>query len=256
MKIIAIANHKGGVGKTTTTHSLGDALSMSGYRVLLVDLDPQSTLTNACGVTDANPNLTEVFSNKVSITAVIYDVSHHEGTLHLLASDIQMALVEKSLPAQLDGYYIMKKELPKLAGHYDVCLVDCPPSLSALVYNGLIASQAVIIPTLPQINDLRGLNLFLDTVIEMQSSDHLNPKLIVLGILPTMYDDRLLTHREALEILTNNFKPFETKISRSIRVAESPTIGQSILVYEPNSKPAKQYRELAKEIEKWLNGSA
>ena len=252
MKIISIANHKGGVAKTTTAHALGDALSIMGHRVLLVDLDPQSTLTAACGVRDADPNLTAVFNGDKEITAVIYDAAHHEGTLHLLAGDIELAIVEKSLPAKLDGYHVLKAELPKLATHYDVCLIDCPPSLSALVYNGLIASDGVIIPTLPQINDMRGLNLFLDTVIEIQSKSHLNPKLIVLGILLTMFDGRLLTHQEAAQIISENYKPFETRITRSIRVAESPTVGQSILIYEPKSKQAEQYRQLAKELESWL----
>lgn len=243
------------MAKTTTAHALGDALAMLGHRVLLVDLDPQSTLTNACGVRDAEPNLADVFNESEDITTVIYDVAHHDGTLHLLAGDIELAIVEKSLPAKLDGYHVLKGEMPKLAAHYDVCLIDCPPSLSGLVYNSLIASDSVLIPTLPQINDLRGLNLFLDTVIEIQSKSHLNPKLTVLGILLTMYDDRLLTHKEALQIITENYKPFETKITRSIRVAESPTLGQSILVYEPKSKQAQQYMALAKEVESWLNVS-
>lgn len=252
MKIIAVSNHKGGVGKSTTCHALGDALALKGHKVLLLDLDPQSTLTNATGLRDADPNLAHVFKDNLPITQCIYDVANHDGVLHLAAGDITMSLVEKNLPAQLDGYHILKSALTAVQKVYDVCLIDCPPSLSALVYNALIAADGVIIPTMPQINDLRGLNLFLDTVIEIQSKSHLNPKLEILGVLATFYDGRLLTHQEALMILQNNYHVFATQISRSIRVAESPAAGESVITYDPENKTVKQYQKFADEVNQWL----
>lgn len=252
MKTITIANHKGGVGKTTTVHGLGDALSLMGYRVLLVDLDPQSTLTQGCGIPLAEPSLYEVFNGSIGANKAIYDVSNHDGTLHLLAGDIQLALTEKQLPTMATGYYVVRKQLRLLADHYDVCLIDCPPSLSGLTYNGLIASHGVIVPTMAQINDLRGLNLFNDTIAEMQENEDLNPNLQFIGVLLTMYDDRLLTHKEAIELIKQRYNILKTRITRSIRVAESPAIGESIVTYQPDSKQANQYKALAKEIKSWL----
>jgi chromosome partitioning protein len=255
MKIISVANHKGGVAKTTTCHALGDAFSMMGYRVLMVDLDPQSTLSQACGIRDEVPNLTQMFKGEASIGEVIFDVSSHQGTLHLLAGDIAMAEIERIIPTQPTGNYILEKQLKTIRDHYDLVLIDCPPSLSGLTYNGLIASDGVLVPTIPQINDLRGVNLFLDTIRTIQLDDRLNPKLRLIGVLLTMYDDRLLTHKEAVSLLTTRYPLLENKITRSIRVAEAPSAEQSIITYWPDSNQAVQYTQLAKEVEAWLKSA-
>lgn len=240
------------MAKTTTCHALGDTFSMMGYRVLLVDLDPQGTLSQACGIRNEVPNLTQMFKGEAQIGEVVFDVSNHDGTLHLLAGDIEMAEIERIIPTQPTGNYILEKQLKSIRDHYDLVIVDCPPSLSGLTYNGLIASNGVIVPTIPQINDLRGVTLFLDTVRTIQEDDRLNPNLKLIGVLLTMYDGRLLTHQEAELLIKNRYPLMKARITRSIRVAESPSAEQSIMTYWPDSKQAKQYKQLAKEVEAWL----
>lgn len=242
MQTIAIANHKGGVGKTATAHALGAILAESGQRVLLVDLDPQGSLTAACGIQASGRSLAEVFTGEILTREAIHPINER---LAILASDIALANVELSLISRLNRENQLKKALQGL--DYDVCLVDCPPSLSILTVNALTAAQGVIIPTQPQIADLRGLSLFMDSLASIRQE--LNPTLKNLGILVTFYDSRLNHHTAAVEAIEGAGLPvLHTKIGRSVRVAEAMGAGESVITFEPDNKQALAYRELGKEL--------
>ncbi|MCI0649939.1 MAG: ParA family protein [Chloroflexi bacterium] len=255
MRVIAIANHKGGVGKTASTHALGTALGELGQRVLLVDVDPQSSLTAACGVdTAANESLAEVLGGvapgQLSLPDVLLDVG--DGLpIHLVPADIALAPNELGMVQRYGRESLLQSALAAVSRTYDVCLIDCPPSLGLLTVNALRAATAVIIPTQPQISDLRGLKLFLDTIVQIRQE--INPRLEILGILVTFLDSRLIHHQDALATMRGQGLPvFEVRIGRSVRVAEAAAAGESIVIYDPSNPQAENYRQLAKEIEKWL----
>ena len=242
MKIIAIANHKGGVGKTATAHALGAILAENGQRVLLVDLDPQGSLTAAAGVNASGASLAEVLSGDITTKKAIHAITDN---LAILASDIALANVELGLISRLNRENQLKKALGGL--DYDYCLIDCPPSLSILTVNALTAANGVLIPTQPQIADLRGLSLFMDSLASIRQE--LNPELSTLGILVTFFDTRLNHHAAAVEAMEGSGLPvLHTKIGRSVRVAEAMGAGESVVTFEPDNKQAQAYRELGKEL--------
>jgi len=256
MKTISIANHKGGVGKTATTHALGAALAGMGQRVLLVDADPQSSLTAACGVQAAGESLAEVLGGAAAgalpLGRILVDASDAEtAVLHIAPADIALSSNELGLVQRIGREYVLKNALGTVARSYDVCLIDCPPSLGMLTVNALAASDVVIVPTQPQISDVRGLVLFLETVNGIRAA--INPGLKILGVLVTFYDGRTIHHRDAVETLTDQGLPlFQTMIGRSIRVAEAPAAGESILTYDPQNPQAENYRQVAQEVYRWL----
>ena len=257
MITIAIANHKGGVGKTATAHALGAGLAALGQRVLLVDIDPQGSLTAAAGVEDAaGQSLAEVLggaaAGHLALADILLDVSDQEtAVLHLAPADIQLSVNELGLTQRIGRESILKKVLTAVAAGYDVCLIDCPPSLGMLTVNALTAADYAIVPTQPQVSDLRGLRLFLDTVANIRTE--INPGLQILGVLLTFYDDRLLHHQDAVNVLQGqNIPLFDAKIGRSVRVAEAPAAGESILTYDPTNKQAASYKQLANEVNQWL----
>jgi chromosome partitioning protein len=249
MKVLAIANQKGGVGKTATARNLGALLAEGGRRVLLVDADPQGSLTGACGVEDAQGHsLAEVFAQDMPIAKAVTDLG---GGLRLLPSDIALSPQELALVSRLGRESILRRALATVATDFDVCVVDCAPSLGLLVVNALVAADGVIVPTQPQAADLRGLRLFLDTLDEVRAA--LNPGLQLVGILVTFYDGRLNHHQAALELLRSARLPlFTAMIGRSVRVAEAAGAGQSMTEFEPQNARALEYRAFAQEVERWL----
>jgi len=252
MRILAIANHKGGCGKTATTRALGEVLANQGYKVLLVDLDPQGSLTVSCGVRGADPNLSDVIGGaqpgEVKLKKIIKPVSDN---LDLAPSDLSMSVVALGLISRLGGDTVLSGILATVSSDYDLCLIDCPPSLSKLVINALTASETVLIPTQPLPIDVAGVSLFLDTVGLIR--DRLNPKLSILGVLVTFYDNRLNTHKAGLEAMKKaGWKVLPVMIGRSVRVGESAGVGESITTFEPNNPQANAYKELGGLIEKWL----
>lgn len=258
MRTIAIANHKGGVGKTATTHALGVGLSQLGYRVLLVDVDPQSSLTTACGVAlAAGESLAEVLGDSQPGALQLQDILLDVGDglpLHLAPADIALSLNEVALVQRNGRESLLSKALDSVASVYDVCLIDCPPALGVFTVNALTAADAVLIPTQPQISDLRGLRLFLDTVQHTRQNH--NPDLEILGILITFLDERLIHHNDALDVMRESNLPLmKTQIGRSVRVAEAAAAGESILTYDESNKQAVNYRRLAKEVETWLRNA-
>jgi len=253
MKIIAVANHKGGVGKTTTSHTLGVVLANRDYHVLLVDSDPQSSLTLACGVASTQGrSLAQVLGNaeegKLSLTDVVRFLSPR---LDLVPADAELASSEVGLAFRPGRENVLKDALREVNGRYDVCIIDCPPSLGLLTVNALTAANGVLIPTQPQIVDLRGLCLFWVTLAKIRRA--LNPGVETIGIVATFYDRRLIHHRECLEAARHAEWPLlPTTIGRSVRVAEASVTNETVVSYAVDNPRAQEYEALTDEVVKWL----
>ncbi len=249
-KVIAIANQKGGSGKTTTTRSLGAALAERGRRVLMVDLDPQASLSEGCQL---ELHLLERTTYHVLLgTARLADVVVGvEPGLDLAPANIHLAAAELQLVNMNRREDKLRNALRPVRDQYDYVLVDCPPSFGLLTVNALSAADSVLIPMTCDYYTMLGVRLLLDTVREIQ--EEVNPSLTVEGILPTRYDARTLHARETLDqtkqALGANYRVFGTVIKESVRFKETPITGQSILTYARSSEGARSYRELAEEID-------
>jgi chromosome partitioning protein len=244
-KVIAFANQKGGVAKTTTTLNLGVALGELGHRVLLVDLDPQGNLTMSQGM---NPDAIERSMFDVLVHRVpISDVTHRVE-VDLAVSSIDLAGAELALSALIGRERALEKALVEVRDRYDYILLDTPPSLGLLTINAFVASDGVIVPVQCEYLSLRGLVQLENTLAMVR--ENLNPQVRVEGIVPTMYDGRTLHAREAIEILEEHFGDlvFETRIRKTVRYAEAPVKGSSVLRYDPTGPAAQAYRDLAKEV--------
>jgi chromosome partitioning protein len=248
-RVIAFANQKGGVAKTTTTLNLAVAFKEQGLRVLIIDLDPQGNLTMSQGMNpdEIERSMFDVLVHRLPITEVI-----HPGEVDIAVSSIDLAGAELALSAMIGRERALEKGLVPVREEYDYVLIDTPPSLGLLTINALVASGGVIVPVQCEYLSLRGL-VQLQNTLEM-IRENLNPQVEIHGILPTMFDRRTLHSREAVEILEENFGDlvFNTKIRKTVRFAEAPVKGQSVLAYDPTSEAAHLYRDLAKEV---LNGA-
>ena len=244
-RVIAFANQKGGVAKTTTTLNLGVALKERGYEVLLVDLDPQGNLTMSQGWNpdEIERSMFDVLVHKVPIEEVV-----HKAEIDLAVSSIDLAGAELALSGMIGRERALEKALAPVRESYDFVLVDTPPSLGLLTINALVASNGVIVPVQCEYLSLRGLVQLENTLSMIR--ENLNPDVGIEGILPTMYDKRTLHSREAVEILQENFGDlvFDTKIRKTVRYAEAPVKGTSVLKYDPSGNAAQAYRQLAKEV--------
>jgi chromosome partitioning protein len=244
-QVIALANQKGGVAKTTTTLNLGVALAERGKRVLAVDLDPQSNLTMSQGIDpeELDRTMFDVLVHKTPLEEVI---QHRE--IDVAASSIDLAGAELALSSMIGRERALQKAILPLRGTYDFVLVDTPPSLGLLTINALTAADGVIVPVQCEYLALRGLIQLENTLTMIR--DNLNPDVRIKGILPTMFDGRTLHAREAIEILQENFGDlvFETRIRKTIRYAEAPVKGTSILKYDSKGAAARAYRDLAGEV--------
>ena len=244
-RVIAFANQKGGVAKTTTTLNLGVALMENGKRVLAVDLDPQGNLTMSQGWNpdEIERSLFDVLVHKLPITEIV-----RQGEIDVAVSSIDLAGAELALSSMIGRERALDKALLPVREEYDYILIDTPPSLGLLTINALVASDGVIVPVQCEYLSLRGLVQLENTLTMIR--ENLNPKVAIQGILPTMYDKRLLHSKEAVEILRENFGDLvlETKIRKTVRYAEAPVKGQSIMKYDPSGDAALAYRLLAKEV--------
>ena len=244
-RVIAFANQKGGVAKTTTTLNLGVALAEKGHNVLLVDLDPQGNLTMSQGF---NPDAIErsmfdVLVHKLPITEII-----EQAEVAVAVASIDLAGAELALSSMIGRERALEKALAPIRESYDYILIDTPPSLGLLTINAFVAADGVIVPVQCEYLSLRGLVQLQNTLTMIR--ENLNPNVDIVGILPTMFDKRVLHSREAVEILKENFGDlvFNTRIRKTIRYAEAPVKGLSILKYDPTGEAAEAYRDLAKEV--------
>ena len=248
-QVIALANQKGGVAKTTTTLNLAVAFREQGFDVLVVDLDPQGNLTMSQGM---DPDSVEVSMFDVLVRGVPIDEVIRRVEVDVAISSIDLAGAEFALSGMIGRERALQKALLPVRGRYDFILIDTPPSLGLLTINALTAADSVIVPVQCEYLSLRGLVQLENTLAMIR--ENLNPVVEIRGILPTMYDGRTLHSRESIEMLKENFGDvvFETRIKKTVRYAEAPVQGSSVLRYDPNGPAAEAYRQLAKEV---LNGA-
>lgn len=255
-RMIAITNQKGGVGKTTTTINLGAALKERGRRVLLIDLDPQASLTLSLGLTA--DSLQKTIYNALLATAKGEDepvdglLLETGAGLDLLPANIELSQAELDLTREPLGVFALRDSVSSFAEGYDYVLLDCPPSLGILNANALAAAGEVIIPLQADYLALKGVDMLLNTIAKMQKRANTNLK--VRGILLTMADLRTLHAREVVDAARASFGQsapvFETIIHANVRLKEAPITGQSVLAYATDSASAADYRALAEEIER------
>jgi chromosome partitioning protein len=244
--IISVSNQKGGVGKTTSVHALGTALAQNGANVLLVDLDPQSSLTISAGL---EPQDIQLSIYDALVRGRELPVVKLSERLSLTPSNIDLSAAEMELINELGRERVLADKLRALRKSYHAILIDSPPSLGLLTINALTAADGVLIPVNSEYLAMRGLQLLLDTITKVRT--RLNPNLKVLGILPTMFDHRTLHAREVLAGLKEQYGRDITifnPVRRSVRFAEAPIVGQSILDYAEELEGATAYRTLAQEV--------
>jgi chromosome partitioning protein len=248
-QVIAFANQKGGVAKTTTTLNLAVAFKEHGFEVLIVDLDPQGNLTMSQGM---DPDQVERSMYDVLVHSMPVEDVIHRAEVDVAVSSIDLAGAEMALSSMIGRERALQKALLPVRNRYDYILIDTPPSLGLLTINALTASDGVIVPVQCEYLSLRGLVQLENTLSMIR--ENLNPVVEIKGILPTMYDSRTVHSREAVEMLKENFGDlvFETRIKKTVRYAEAPVEGSSVLKYDSSGPAAKAYRDLAKEV---LNGA-
>ena len=244
-EVIAFANQKGGVAKTTTTLNLAVAFAESGHRVLCVDLDPQGNLTMSQGIDPdkVEKSLYDVLVNDMPISEIV-----QRREIDIAVSSIDLAGAEIAMSTKIGRERSLEKALKEVAGDYDFVCIDTPPSLGLLTINALTAANKVIVPVQCEYLSMRGLVQLQNTLKMIQ--ENLNPDVRIEGILPTMLDSRTVHAKEAVEILEENFGDlvFKSRIRKAIKFAEAPVKGASVLKYDSGSSAANYYRELAKEV--------
>ena len=248
-RVIAMVNQKGGVGKTTSTVSLGAALAGYGRRVLLVDFDPQGALSVALGVNPNELDLT-IYNLLTQADCHVGDVimSTDVEDLDLLPSNIDLSAAELQLVSEVGREHALGRALAPVLGEYDIVLIDCQPSLGLLTLNALTASSGVIIPMETEYFALRGVALLQDTIQKVTS--RLNPGLEIIGVLATMYDPRTLHSREVLSTVQQAFgdQVFQSVINRTVKFPDAAVAGEPITTFAPSSSGADAYRQLAREV--------
>ena len=247
-KILAVANQKGGVGKTTTSVNLGACLAYIGKRVLLVDIDPQGNATSGAGIdkADVEQCIYDVLVDDVAASEVIKQTKVEN--LSVIPATIQLAGAEIELVPTISREVRLKRALEEVAAEYDYIIIDCPPSLGLLTLNSLTAAHAVLIPVQCEYYALEGLSQLLSTIRLVQK--HLNHELKIEGVLLTMLDARTNLGIQVIEEVKKYFqdKVYRTIIPRNVRLSEAPSHGEPIIIYDPKSRGADVYLELAKEV--------
>ena len=247
-RIIAIANQKGGVGKTTTSVNLSACLAYLGKKVLLVDIDPQGNASSGVGVNkgDINQCIYDILIDDVSVKETILETKVEN--LHIVPATISLAGAEIELVSTISREVRLKRALSEVKEDYDYVIIDCPPSLGLLTINSLTASDAIIIPVQCEFYALEGLSQLLSTIRLVQK--HLNKELAIDGVLLTMFDARTNLGIQVIEEVKKYFqeKVYKTIIPRNVRLSEAPSHGEPIIIYDPKSRGAEVYLDLAKEV--------
>jgi chromosome partitioning protein len=245
-KIVALANQKGGVGKTTTAINLGASVAACERRVLLVDLDPQSNATSGIGVIEADPSMYDVLIENMPLREIIRPTEI--PTLFLAPSSVDLVGAEVELRDAIGREYYLKRVLEPIAADYDYILIDSPPSLGLLTVNGLTAANSVLVPLQAEYFALEGVSQLLATIDRVKSA--VNPSLDVEGIVLTMYDERINLARQVAEEVRNHFgeKVYKTVIPRNVRLSEAPSFGKPIILYDIRSRGSEAYVSLAREF--------
>jgi len=248
-RTIVIANQKGGVGKTTTAINLAACIAEAGKKVLIIDLDPQGNTTSGLGL------------NKNELETTVYDLimgecsvkecmvkSEQEENLTIMPANVNLAGAEIELAEEKDREYVLKNEIDYIRDDYDFIIIDCPPSLNVLTVNAMTTADTVLVPIQCEYYALEGISQLIHTINLIH--DRLNPNLILEGVVFTMYDARTNLSAEVVENVKESLETtiYKTVIPRNVRLAEAPSYGQPINIYEPKSAGAESYRNLAKEI--------
>jgi chromosome partitioning protein len=244
-EVLAVANQKGGVAKTTTTLNLAAAFSESGHRVLCIDMDPQGNLTMSQGIDPdtLETSMYDVLVHHMSIREVI-----RRREVDVACASIDLAGAEIAMSTQIGRERSLQKALKPIMSDYDFICIDTPPSLGLLTINALTAANKVIVPVQCEYLSMRGLIQLQNTLSMIR--ENLNPDVEIEGILPTLVDTRTVHAKEAIQILEENFgdRVFASRINKTVRFAEAPVRGMSVLKYDPDGKAAFSYRQLAKEV--------
>ncbi|MGI8595903.1 MAG: ParA family protein [Thermoleophilaceae bacterium] len=244
-QVIAFANQKGGVAKTTTTLNLAAAFQEAGHRVLCVDMDPQGNLTMSQGI---DPDAVEVSMYDVLVHHVSIRDCIAQREVDVACASIDLAGAEIAMSTQIGRERSLEKALDEVREEYEFVCIDTPPSLGLLTINALTAARAVIVPVQCEYLSMRGLVQLQNTLAMIK--ENLNPDVEIAGILPTLVDSRTVHAKEAIELLEENFgdQVFASRIRKTVRFAEAPVKGMSVLKYDPDGKAAYAYRQLAREV--------
>lgn len=245
-KIIAVVNQKGGVGKTTTVVNLAAALVEKKYKILIVDIDPQGNATSGFGVLKSQKTVYDILVEQDNIEDVIVKAENEE--IDIVPANVNLAGAEVELVNKKQREFILKNQLSRVIDNYDFIFIDCPPAVNVLTINALTAADSVLIPMQCEYYALEGLSQLVQTIGLVKKNT--NPKLVLEGILFTMYDNRTRLSAQVVKEVEAHFSStvYSTKITRSVRLSEAPSFGMSCLCYDAKAKGSDQYRMLAKEF--------